>query len=106
MSGQTQIESGRQKTVFSGLGVSTGSTQQTVQQASTVANKVRVVHGANSGYYALSGKTIGDVRKGLKDAFSLPGDAIAEVDGKTVGDDFILAEGQNLEFSKLSGRKG
>jgi hypothetical protein len=70
-------------------------------------DKVRVIHGANERYFDhLSGKSVGTVRKSLRDAFNIPGDASALIDGKEVGDDFILQSGQNLEFCKFSGVKG
>lgn len=92
------------KTVFSGL--NTKTVEQTVQRAQAVTSKTRVVHGANEGYFPVAGKTVGDVRKGLRDVFNLPGDAIAEVDGKQVNDEFVLAANQTLEFSKEAGVKG
>lgn len=95
----------RTKTVFSGLATAP-KIEQTVKAAKTVSDKVRVLHGANDKYFPIVGKTVGDARKGLRSTFNLPGDAIAEVDGKQVGDDFILGAGQSLEFSKIAGQKG
>lgn len=70
-------------------------------------DKVRVIHGANERYFDnLSGKTVGGIRKSLRDAFSIPGDATALIDGKEVNDDFILQAGHNLEFVKQAGVKG
>lgn len=78
-----------------------------VQKTNKSLEKVRVVHGANSSYFNnMSGKTVGSVRKSLRDSFNIPGDAVATVDGKSVGDDHILTGGQNLEFSKEAGVKG
>lgn len=102
---QERIEGTRAKTIFSGLATAP-KIEQTVQTARAVSDKVRVINGANEGYYPVVGKTVGDTRKGLKDIYNIPGDAIAEVDGKQVGDDFILGAGQNLEFSKIAGDKG
>ena len=68
---------------------------------------MRVVHGANEQYFDnLEGKTVGSVRKSLRDVFNIPGDASALIGGKEVGDDFILEGGQNLEFTKEAGIKG
>lgn len=76
-------------------------------RTSRALDKVRVIHGANERYFDhLSGKTVGSVRKSLRDAFNIPGDASALIDGKEVGDEFILQSGQNLEFVKQSGVKG
>lgn len=78
----------------------------TLSRATTSNNKVRIVHGANEGYYSLEGKTVGNVRKSLKEVFNIPKDAAAVINGKEVGDDFILEGGQNLEFTKEAGVKG
>jgi hypothetical protein len=101
---QDRVEVSKPKTVLSGLG--TAKVSKTVERAKATSDKVRVIHGSNDRYYPLNGKNVGDVRKGLKDSFNIPGDAIAEVDGKTVNDEFILESGMSLEFSKISGVKG
>lgn len=103
---QERMEGSKPKSIFSGLAHTAPKVEATVQSAKAITDKVRVVHGSNDGYFPMVGKTVGDVRKGLKDTFNLPGDANAEVDGKQVGDDFILGAGQNLEFSKAAGTKG
>lgn len=76
-------------------------------RTSQALDKVRVIHGANERYFDhLTGKTVGSVRKSLRDAFNIPGDASALINGKEVGDDFILASGNSLEFVKMAGEKG
>jgi len=79
----------------------------TLARASAVTQKVRVVHGANEQYFDnLEGKTVGSVKKSLREVFNIPGDAQALVASKEVGDDFILDGGMNLEFVKEAGVKG
>lgn len=79
----------------------------TLSRATNAMKKVRVVHGANEQYFDnLEGKTVGMVRKSLREVFNIPGDAEALIGGKNVGDDFILEGGQNLEFVKEAGVKG
>jgi hypothetical protein len=79
----------------------------TLSRATNMMKKVRVVHGANEQYFDnLEGKTVGSVRKSLREVFNIPGDAEALIGGKNVGDDFILEGGQNLEFVKEAGVKG
>jgi hypothetical protein len=75
-------------------------------RAQSALNKVRVVHGANEQYLELSGKTVGMVRKSLRDVFNIPGDANAYIDSNNVGDDVVVEPGQTLEFSKEAGVKG
>lgn len=78
----------------------------TLTRASKAMSKVRVMHGANEQYYDLASKTVGSVRKSLRDVLNIPGDAEAILDGKAVGDDIILEGGQSLEFVKSAGVKG
>lgn len=81
--------------------------ESTLSRASKAMSKVRVVHGANEQYFDnLEGKTVGMVRKSLREVFNIPGDADALVSGKNVADDFILEGGMNLEFVKEAGVKG
>lgn len=81
--------------------------EATLTRATKAVSKVRVVHGANEQYFDnLEGKTVGTVRKSLREVFNIPGDADALINGKTVGDDFVLEGGQNLEFVKEAGVKG
>lgn len=106
---QERIQSGGDRAVISGgLGLSTSSNLSDVLSRSTKAvEKVRVVHGANEQYFDnLSGKKVEGVRRQLRDVFNIPSDADAIVDGKVVTEDFVLAAGQNLEFSKAAGTKG
>lgn len=79
----------------------------TLSRAASAVSKVRVVHGANEQYFEnLQGKTVGMVRKSLREVFNIPGDASALIKGKSVGDDFVLEAGMNLEFVKEAGVKG
>lgn len=78
-----------------------------LSRADSATNKVRVVHGANEQYFdSLEGKTVGTVKKSLREVFNIPSDADALIAGKQVGDDFILESGMNLEFVKEAGVKG
>ena len=78
----------------------------TLSRATNAMKKIRVVHGANQDYFDLEGKTVGSVRKSLREVFNIPGDAEALISGKAVGDDFVLEGGQSLEFVKEAGVKG
>ena len=80
---------------------------KSLEAASSVTQKVRVVHGVNEGYFDnLDGKTVGSIKKSLREVYNIPGDAEALVEGKVVQDDFILEAGSNLEFVKEAGVKG
>ena len=83
------------------------SLEATLERAAAATSKVRVVHGANEQYFDnLEGKTVGSVRKSLREVFNIPGDATALIGGKEVQDDFVLDGGMNLEFFKEAGVKG
>jgi hypothetical protein len=81
--------------------------EATLSRATSATNKIRIVHGANEQYFdTLEGKTVGNVKKSLREVFNIPGDAEALIGGKQVGDDFILESGMSLEFVKEAGVKG
>jgi hypothetical protein len=86
--------------------ISKDKTEIVFSQATKSDSKVRVVHGANQEYFDLAGKTVGSVRKNLREIFNIPSDAEALISGNAVPDDFILEGGQSLEFLKESGVKG
>lgn len=67
---------------------------------------VNVIHGANDGTFALEGAKVGTVRSSLVDAFNIPKDAIAFVNGEQADMGYTLATDDTLEFCKQSGSKG
>lgn len=105
---QEQIKAGGNRATNSVLGAMPApDVGDVLNKAGRALDKVRVVHGANHQYFDnLVGKTVGSVRKSLRNSFNIPGDAVAMVDGKQVGDDHVLASSQNLEFTKEAGVKG
>lgn len=101
-----RIESQKPKSVFSNVGATTSQATATIARTQQMMEKVLVVHGANQRYFDLAGKDVGSVRKSLREAFNIPGDAEARVDGKEVNDEFVLDNGQHVEFTRKSGSKG
>lgn len=68
--------------------------------------RVRVIHGPNHDeFFGLVGVSVGSVRLSLADAFNIPDDAAAFVNGGQVGYGDILWPGDFLEFIKPWGRK-
>lgn len=67
---------------------------------------VRVVHGVNEGHFELKGETVGVVSKNLRQVFNIPHDAVALVSGEKVTFDYILSDGEYLEFIQENGCKG
>jgi len=78
----------------------------TVASAGNALDKVRVVHGANAGYFELAGKTVGQAKKQLRDVMNIPSDAGASIGPLDVDDDTVLESGMSLEFTKNAGQKG
>lgn len=102
---QERIESGGNEKRKTSTNPATDISSVT-SSAGKVLEKVRVVHGANEGYFELAGKNVGQVKKSLRDVFNIPSDAEASIAGNSVGDDYILESGQSLEFCKETGTKG
>jgi hypothetical protein len=70
------------------------------------ANLVRVVCGANEDRLPLAGKTIGKVKRSLREVFNISYFADALVNGRVAALDDKLAAGDNLEFDIQFGFKG
>jgi len=67
---------------------------------------VKVICGANDDTLALVGCQVGTVRNSLVDAFNVPPQAIAFVNGKVVDPFYRLQADDTLEFCKKHGNKG
>lgn len=66
---------------------------------------VKVVCGANEQEVA-AGLSVAEVRKDQKEILNIADDADALVNGDKVDEDYILEEGDQLEFVKAAGDKG
>jgi len=69
-------------------------------------NMVKVIHGANDDLFAVAGTTVATIQNHLADAFNIPIEAFAWVNGKLVGEEFILCGNDILEFIFPEGVKG
>jgi len=67
---------------------------------------IKVVCGANTHEGEFVGMTVGEVRQQLKDVLNIADEAQTSVSGDVVKDDYVLKEGDNLEFIKKAGDKG
>lgn len=67
---------------------------------------VKVIHCANDGTFNVAGSSVAIVRASLVDAFNIPNNALAFVNGEQVGGNFRLRVNDTLEFVKQDGRKG
>lgn len=55
---------------------------------------------------ALNGRTVSDVRRTHSATLNIPTNATAFVDGEQVTNDYILEDGDELEFVRPAGTKG
>lgn len=68
---------------------------------------VKITYGCSTLDVPADGKTIGDVMAELKAALNLAGNETARLaGGGTIGEDFMLSNGQEVEFIKPAGEKG
>lgn len=72
----------------------------------SLAGNVGVIHGIYTHSLPLAGMTVRRARAELSERLNIAPDALALVDGNEVGDDFVLAVGQVLNFIKDAGEKG
>lgn len=70
------------------------------------AAEVKIIHGANDGTFNLAGSKVSTVRASLIDAFNIPVDALAFVNGQQVDEDYVLQKNSTLEFVKQAGVAG
>ena len=66
----------------------------------------KIVSGVNTLDAGLAGKSVADVRNMLSQPLNIDPASKPVVDGETVCEDYVLADGDELEFVKASGEKG
>ncbi len=74
----------------------------TVGMPSTVV----VTHGIHTLTLPLAGRAVEAVRQALAPVLNIRADAMGVVNGAPVGEDYILAPDDLLEFVRLAGEKG
>ena len=73
------------------------------QRATTT---IHVSCGASSGNFPVEGKTVKEVGDFLREVLNVDRLSTGLVNGKEVGADYVLQNGDNLEFLKPAGKKG
>jgi hypothetical protein len=71
-----------------------------------IENGISVSCGANSGNFPVVGKTVEEVADFLREALNIDVQSSPLVNGRAVGNDFVLSSGDSLEYTKAAGRKG
>ncbi len=67
--------------------------------------KLRVACGASSGQYPVVGMTVGSIRQELRDILNIGSEYMPRVLGSQVDNDYVLKEGDDLEFVRNAGDK-
>ena len=73
---------------------------------SRTTTTIHVSCGAYSGNFPVAGKTVKDVGDFLREVLNVDRLSTGLVNGKEVGADYVLKDGDNLEFLKPAGKKG
>jgi excisionase family DNA binding protein len=68
--------------------------------------RVKLLHGANTDTLPVAGESAANLRNMLQDAFNIPPDALAFVNGRLVRPTYRVREHDCLEFVVRWGRKG
>jgi len=66
----------------------------------------KIVSGVNTLDGGLAGKSVSEIRNMLSQPLNIDSSSKAVVDGEEVNEEYVLGEGQELEFVKASGEKG
>lgn len=82
------------------------SADKAIEKLDKAAGKIKVIHGSSDEDFELVGANVASVRASLVDAFNIPADAQAFVDGEEVNENHVLQKNQTLEFVKAAGVKG
>ena len=61
---------------------------------------VTVVHGVDSESADLAGRTMQEVRMLYANVFNMPADATAKVNGKEVGENYVVQDNDKIAFEK------
>lgn len=67
---------------------------------------IEVTCGANTGNFPVAGKRVGEVAEYLREVLNVTRMSTGLVNGKEKGNDYILKDGERLEFLKPTGKKG
>jgi hypothetical protein len=73
---------------------------------SRISTTIHVSCGATSGNFPVVGRTISAVGEFLREVLNVDKLSTGLVNGKEVSPDYVLKNGDNLEFLKPAGRKG
>lgn len=73
---------------------------------SRITSTIRVTSGASAGQFPVVGKQVAEVAEFLREVLNVDKMSTGLVNGKEVAGDYVLKDGDSLEFLKPAGRKG
>jgi hypothetical protein len=71
-----------------------------------ITSTIRVTSGASAGQFPVVGKQVAEVAEFLREVLNVDKMSTGLVNGKEVPGDYVLRDGDSLEFLKPAGRKG
>jgi len=84
-----------------------GTSQLTSEQPKKFSTSIYVSCGASSGRFpGLVGRKVSEVSNFLEEALNIDLDSVPFVNGEEASLDYVLKEGDTVEFVKQAGRKG
>lgn len=84
-----------------------GSSKVVSEQPRQLSTSIYVSCGASSGRFpGLVGRKVSEVSNFLEEALNIDLDSVPFVNGEEVSMDYVLKEGDTVEFVKRAGRKG
>jgi hypothetical protein len=75
-------------------------------QTTNAIDTTKVIYGVNELDLELAGKPVSEIWKRLEQVFNIPRDAVVTVNGTRTDDTYVVAAGDELEFTKAAGVKG
>ena len=81
-------------------------TKPSAVKGDKTSTTIHVSCGASSGNFPVAGKTVKEVGDFLREVLNVDQLSTGIVNGKTVDADYMLKEGDNLEYLKPAGKKG
>jgi hypothetical protein len=71
-----------------------------------ITSTIRVTSGASAGQFPVVGKSVAEVSEFLREVLNVDKMSTGLVNGREVPGDYVLREGDSLEFLKPAGKKG
>ncbi|WP_298867570.1 helix-turn-helix domain-containing protein [uncultured Gimesia sp.] len=80
--------------------------EKVLAEAEAAVGQCCIMHGAHIQYANIAGQKVQDITNTFRDGFSISDQAIPLVNGKEVDENYVVLQGETLEFAKQSGVKG